>query len=70
MERIKEMKRFAITSLVFAVLIITMGLIFTSKDPSISSFLCICGGVLLAIGLTLLPKAIKLEKIHKKQENV
>jgi len=66
-ENIKEMKKFAITCLVLAVLITCLSIFILNDKSSDESFtiLPIGAGILYAIGLTLLPKAIKLEKLNK-----
>lgn len=71
MEKIKEMKRFAITSIVFGFLCtaLTILMVYSGKGDE-SSIIAIGGGILFAIGFTLLPKALKLEKLHKDQEDV
>jgi len=68
MKEAKEMKKFAITTIVMAILIlgvITFGFI---KGVETSGMLPIGAGILFAIGFSLLPKAIKLEKLHKNNE--
>lgn len=66
-EQVKEMRNFGITSLVFSVLI--FGLItflsFTGKE--VDGMLPIASGVLLAIGITILPKASIAKKKLKEE---
>lgn len=67
-EKIKEMKKFSIMCLIMGTLVLVTALFIMQKDSESSGFLCVGSGILYAIGFSLLPKAIKLEKLNKNQD--